>query len=115
MLSIIDCECNNEIKKLHCEREDYVKAVCGYSPCMLGELAYKYCNCAQKNGGQIVDMETVYCARVALNNGCRFMSWVVISDIPGKINFWELSQNDEIKFKNAKNHVISDIVKYVSK
>lgn len=111
--SIVDNERNNIIKELFCIKQDYKKAICGYSPCMLGPLANKYSNKAQEKGAQIVEMEMVYCGMIALLNKCRFTAWVVISDMPGIINFWELKEQDKNKFEKAKNEVINDIVNYV--
>lgn len=113
--SILDNESNNIIKKLYCVKQDYKKAICGYSPCMLGPLADKYSSTAKENGAQIVEMETVYCGKIALSNKCKFTAWVVISDMPGVINFWELKEQDKNKLKKARNEVINDIVNYVKK
>ncbi|MCR5837215.1 MAG: hypothetical protein K6G88_11965 [Lachnospiraceae bacterium] len=110
--TVIDNETGNIVEGLHCLRSDYTRAVCGYSPCMLGELADQYGEKARSKNGTIIDMETAYCATVALKNLCKFTSWVVVSDIPNTVNFWELSEDEMKLFKQAKNEVINDIIEY---
>lgn len=86
--------------------------VCGYSPCLLGDLASKHCENSRQAGCQVIDMETVFCARAALINNNRFYSNLVISDIPSTINFWELSDDLRVYFKRQCAEAIDNIVLY---
>ena len=64
---------------------------CGYSPCMLGELAKKHWANARLQGCTVVDMEIAACAQAAQRNDCRLTAWVMVTDIPERIEFWDLT------------------------
>lgn len=86
---------------------------CGYSPCLLGTLAKKYCDFAKNMNCDVVDMETVYCAKTASETNNRFTSLLLISDIPEVINFWEISDQTRKKLKECRLTAIDKIVKYI--
>ena len=87
---------------------------CGYSPCLLGEIAKKYCDIAKYRNCDVVDMETVYCAKTAMEKNNRFISLLLISDIPNVINFWEVSEEEQKKLKQARELAIDKIVNYIN-
>lgn len=92
---------------------EYRSVISGYSPCLLGDLATKYCDESRKYCCQVVDMETAFCARAALKNNNYFYSKLVISDIPGSINFWEVDDNTKLYFKSECNEALDSIVLYI--
>ena len=61
----------------------------------------------------VVDMETSFCAETAVEKNNRFTSLLLISDIPGKINFWELSNRDQKKLRDARIIAIDKIKNYI--
>ena len=87
----------------------------GYSPCMLGDVAYQYRKLAQDEGCHIVEMEIVECAKAAGKNQNLFSAFVVISDIPGIADFWNLTDDERILFNQRKSKLIRYIVNYVEK
>ncbi len=87
---------------------------CGYSPCMLGALAKKYCNFAKSVKCDVVDMETTYCAKTAIQRNNRFTSLLLISDIPEIINFWGISKQEQKKLKDCRIVAIDKIVNYIN-
>lgn len=104
---------NGEITKLNTTgKKEKVK--CGYSPCLLGKIEKKYCEFARKENCDVVDMETTYCAKTAIENNNRFVSLLLISDIPKKINFWELSDINYNKLKEARKDAINEIINYIN-
>jgi nucleoside phosphorylase len=88
----------------------YDQVICGYSPCLLGDIANRHCEQARLAGCQVIDMETVYCAYAATKNSNRFTAHLVISDIPGTINFWELTADDKAYFKKKCASAIDNMV-----
>ena len=67
-------------------------ADCGYAPCLLGKLAEQYCAIAEKNECQLIDMETSYCSAIACERKNRLTAWLLVTDQPSNINFWELDE-----------------------
>lgn len=90
------------------------KVKCGYSPCLLGKIEKKYCEFARKENCDVVDMETVYCAKTAVERNNKFLSLLLISDIPKEINFWELSDIDRNKLKKGRKDAINEIINYIN-
>lgn len=86
---------------------------CGYSPCLLGALAKKYCDFAKTMNCDVVDMETVYCAKTAMERKNRFVALLLISDIPEVINFWEISDQMQENLKECRRNAIDKIVTYI--
>lgn len=91
----------------------YKKVKCGYSPCLLGNVAEEYCNLARVTKCDVVDMETSCCAETALENSNKFISLLLISDIPNVTNFWELSEIEQKKLKEARLNAIDKIIEYI--
>lgn len=91
----------------------YKKVRCGYSPCLLGNIAERYCNLARTMNCDVVDMETSCCAETALENSNKFISLLLISDIPNVTNFWELSEEEQKKLKEARLDAIEKIIEYI--
>ncbi len=87
---------------------------CGYSPCLLGVNASRHCEQARLAGCHVVDMEIVYCAHAAKINLNRFTAFLVVSDIPDSINFWELNENTKVHFKQKSEAAIDYIESYVN-
>lgn len=94
---------------------NYKSVKCGYSPCMLGPLAIKYCDLARNMKCDVVDMETSYCAITAIEKNNRFTSLLLISDIPGVINFWEVSNDYQKKIKDKKNIAMNEIICFINR
>ncbi len=92
----------------------YRNVICGYSPCLLGNTASHHCEKARLAGCQVVDMETVYCAYAAIQNMNHFTAQLVVSDIPGSINFWELNEDAKAYFKQNCTAAIDNIVLYLN-
>lgn len=102
-----------KIARLHTiGKKEMVK--CGYSPCLLGEIEKKYCEFARKENCDVVDMETTYCAKTAIERNNRFVSLLLISDIPKTINFWELSDIERNKLKEGRRAAIDEIINYIN-
>lgn len=102
-----------EISKLNTiGKKEMVK--CGYSPCLLGEIEKKYCEFARNENCDVVDMETTYCAKTAIERNNRFVSLLLISDIPKVINFWELSDIERNKLKEGRKDAINEIINYIN-
>ena len=83
---------------------------CGYSPCMLGEIADEHCKRARTQGCDVVDMEVAACAKTAMKKGDDFIALLLISDIPGVINFWEVPEEIKTNFANERKNAISIII-----
>lgn len=94
-------------------RHDIVK--CGYSPCLIGKLAKKYCNLAKTMNCDVVDMETSYCAKTAIENNNRFTSLLLISDIPNVINFWEVSLEYQNQVKKSRAMAVDKTLNYINR
>lgn len=93
----------------------YKTVKCGYSPCMLGSIAKHYCKRARENKCDVVDMETVYCAKIAIEKNNRFTSLLLISDMPEVINFWELSEENRILLKGNRKKALNKILEYIER
>ncbi len=104
---------NGEITKTY-TTENKKKVKCGYSPCLLGKIEKKYCDFARKENCDVVDMETVYCAKTAIERNNKFLSLLLISDLPKKINFWELSEIERNKLKKGRKDAINEIMNYIN-
>ena len=91
----------------------YKKVKCGYSPCLLGNIAEEYYNWAKIKNCDVIDMETAYCAEVALEKGNQFISLLLISDIPNVVNFWELSEEEQKELKEARIDAIDKIIEQI--
>lgn len=85
----------------------------GYSPCMLGELAEYYCEISRNSQCHVVDMEIAYCASAAAQNKNIFTAWVMITDIPGEQNFWEISDNLQNEIKIGIDRVMNAIKEFI--
>ena len=92
----------------------YKTVKCGYSPCLLGNIAKEYCDIAKKNECDIVDMETVYCAKTAIELNNKFVSLQLISDIPEIINFWELDEQKKNELKKYRRLAINKIIEEIN-
>jgi hypothetical protein len=92
----------------------YDSVICGYSPCLLGNMSSHHCEKARLAGCQVMDMETVYCAYAAIQNMNRFTAQLVVSDIPGLINFWDLNKNVKVYFRKRCATAIDNIVLYLN-
>lgn len=88
----------------------YRNVICGYSPCLLGNMASHHCEKARLAGCQVVDMEIVYCANAAIQNMNHFTAQLVVSDIPGLINFWEVDEDIKAYFKQNCSAALNNIV-----
>lgn len=86
---------------------------CGYSPCMLGTIAKNYCKIAREKKCDVVDMETVYCAKTAIEKNNKFTSLLLISDIPEIINFWELTEEFRLVLKENRKKALNKILEYI--
>lgn len=82
------------------------KIIVGYSPVLVGELAEEFHSIAKSQNCDAVDMETAYCAKAAIKNENTFSSVLLISDIIGKTEFWELDDNDTICFASGNKKLI---------
>ena len=80
----------------------------------MGHTASHHCEKARLVGCQVVDMETVYCAYAAIQNMNRFTAHLIVSDIPGSINFWELNENTKAYFNQNCTIAIDNIVLYLN-
>lgn len=87
---------------------------CGYSPCLLGNLAKKYCDYAKNMNCDVVDMETAYCAKTAIERNNRFTSLLLISDIPDVISFWEIPDETKKKLKESRIIAVDKIISYIN-
>ena len=92
----------------------FPKVKCGYSPCLFGEIAKTHCDNARKLNCDVVDMETAYCAKIASKNNNKFISLLVISDLPGQTNFWELNEQDIKNLKDSRLNAIEFILNYIN-
>lgn len=108
--TVVDEEKNN-INLVTTNKYKTVK--CGYSPCMLGTIAKSYCKIARDSKCDVVDMETVYCAKTAIEKNNRFTSLLLISDIPDIINFWELTEENYIILKENRKKALNRILEYI--
>lgn len=87
---------------------------CGYSPCLLGNIAKEYCKNAMNQNCNVVDMEVAVCAKTAKENNNQFLALLLISDIPGIINFWEVPEDMQIKLKEERKNAIDKIINYIN-
>ena len=92
---------------------NFITVRCGYSPCLIGEIAKKHCDMLRKQKCDVVDMETVCCAKIAIKNNNQFIALLLISDIPEIINFWEVPEDMKIKLTESRRIAIDKIVNYV--
>ena len=91
----------------------YKMVKCGYSPCLIGALAKKYCNFAKFTNCDVVDMETAYCAKTAIKKNNKFTALLLVSDLPDVINFWEISDKIQNKLKECRLAAIDEILNYI--
>lgn len=94
--------------------EKYPKVNCGYSPCLVGKIAQKYCEIARENNCDVVDMETTYCAQTAIEKNNKLTTLLLISDIPEIINFWELSDAQKKELKVGREKAIGEIINHIN-
>ena len=94
--------------------EKFEKVKCGYSPCLLGTIAKEHCELARSMHCDVVDMETVYCAKTAAERNNKFTALLLISDIPETINFWELSNQMQQELKKNRILATDKIVDYIN-
>ena len=88
---------------------------CGYSPCLLGDLASEHCERALSMNCDIVDMEIVFLARAAKRNNNQLTAWALITDMPGNVNFWETEDYHQENLDSGLNLAIKHIVDFVNK
>lgn len=69
---------------------------------------------SKKQKCDVVDMETVFCAKTAIETNNKFIALLLISDIPEIINFWELSENMKIELAESRKIAIDKIENYVN-
>ena len=93
---------------------NFLTVKCGYSPCLIGKMAKKYCEIARKRNCDVVDMETEICAKTAKENNNQFIALLLVSDIPEIINFWEIPENIKIKFAEGRKIAIDKIIDYTN-
>ena len=93
---------------------NFMTVQCGYSPCLIGKMAKEYCEISRKQNCDVVDMETVICAKVAIEKNNQFIALLLISDIPEIINFWEVPENMKIKLTEGRKIAIDKIVNYIN-
>ena len=105
-------ENNNDVTLSITGKFETVK--CGYSPCLLGNIAKKHCDLARKKNCDVVDMETSYCATTAKEHNNKFTSFLLISDIPEVQNFWEVSVEEQAKLKQSRLIAIEQILQYIN-
>ena len=111
----VETAVNEENKNLQLVTTNTLRKVrCGYSPCLLGTMARNFCNFAKEMNCDVIDMETAYCAKTANKRNNKFTSLLLISDIPGLINFWEVSEEFQKKLKKGRIDAISKIVNYIN-
>lgn len=111
----VETAANEENKNLELVTTDTLRKVkCGYSPCLLGTMARNFCDFAKEMDCDVIDMETAYCAKTANKRNNKFTSLLLISDIPGLINFWEVSEEFQKKLKKGRIDAISKIVNYIN-
>lgn len=103
---------NSKIINLNVSNK-FKKVKCGYSPCLLGELADEYCDKARKEKCNIVDMEIAVCAATARKKNNRFLAFVLISDIPHKVNFWEVTKELQEKISKERRNAVKEIIEYI--
>lgn len=87
--------------------------ICGYSPALLGNVAVEHQRNAKLLGCNIVDMEIAYCSSISDNN--RFSAIVLITDLPGVCNFWELDECANDNIKNGKERLINIVYDHIDK
>jgi purine-nucleoside phosphorylase len=92
--------------------EKFNQVVCGFSPCLLGDVALEHYSIACNFDCHVIDMETVYCAKAAKKNGHEFSSWLLVTDIPGLINFWEIEDFERNLINKAFKIALSSIQEY---
>lgn len=93
---------------------NFMTVQCGYSPCLIGKMAKEYCEISRKQNCNVVDMETVICAKTAVETNNQFIALLLISDIPEIINFWEVPENMQIKLGESRKKAIGKIVNYIN-
>ncbi len=94
--------------------KDFKKVKCGYSPCLLGEIAEEHCKNARNQNCNVVDMEVAVCTKTAIENNNQFLALLLISDIPGIISFWEVPEDMKIKFTEERRNAIDKIINYIN-
>ena len=93
----------------------FPESICGYSPCLLGEIAKKYTAKARSLGCNVIDMETVYCAKAAIINSNEFIAWLLITDIPGEIELWNIDEDTRRLSNEGYNKALDVLANYVQK
>jgi len=85
---------------------------CGYSPCLLGGVARQHCRTAASFACQAVDMEIAYCAAVAVENDHRLTAWLLVTDLPGTVDFWALSEVDKARLSQGYQCALNAIITF---
>lgn len=93
---------------------NFMPVRCGYSPCLIGDMAKEHCDISRKQYCDVVDMETVICAKTAIKTKNQFRALLLISDIPEIINFWEVPEDMKMKLSECRKTAIDKIVNYVN-
>lgn len=79
---------------------------CGWSPSLLGPAAEKAVSDARENGANIIDMETAYCFEGARDSGADCSALLVVTDIPGHVDFFEITLRNKIKIREAEDALL---------
>lgn len=89
------------------KRELFSGIKVGYSPAMIGRIVDEYCAAAGRKKCDAVDMETAYCAETSLGNRNSFAAFLLVTDIPGVRNFWELTEEEKRLIKEGERNMIN--------
>ncbi len=92
-------------RALHRTRR-FPAAAGGYSPCLLGGPADAACAAARRAGCGVVDMEIAHCADAALRGANRFSAWVLVTDRPGDVNFWDVTPAMQARVRDGLQTVL---------
>lgn len=87
---------------------------CGSSPCLLGVRAEECCQRGLAWGCCAVEMETAALAAAAEKNGQRLTAWLLITDAPGAVGFWEVDKPQRQAVNTAKRELVSAAVDWIN-
>ena len=80
---------------------------CGCSPCLLGTRAEECCRRALVWDCRAVEMETAALAVAAKKNGQRMTAWLLITDAPGAVGFWEVDRLRRQSLNRAQRELVA--------
>lgn len=84
--------------------------VCGYSPCLLGDVADSHVRIAKKLGCHLVDMEVAYCAMAAAQNHLKLSALLLVTDCPPSRGFWQLDDVDRGKMNAGLQKTLDTVI-----